>query len=59
MTGEIKFVFALIAVATVLMASNRGCYRFTNFVKVGVPLLFRTYLVTLVVTPFIFTFHTA
>ena len=83
MTGEVTFVFALIAAAAVLMASNRarfdvvallvvlalmstpvvtlvvepGRYKFMDFVKVGIPLVLLTYLVTMLVAPLIFPYH--
>ena len=51
MNPEMIFVFALIG--------DPGRYRFTDFVKVGVPLLLLSYLVTLLVAPLVFPFTPA
>ena len=34
-----------------------GSYKFTDFVKLGTPLLILTYLVTLVMAPLVFPFY--
>ncbi|VUX56348.1 protein of unknown function [uncultured Woeseiaceae bacterium] len=36
-----------------------GRYKFTDFIKVGVPLVFLSYIVTLLVAPLIFPFYPA
>jgi len=41
----------------VTLVVDPGRYRFTDFVKVGVPLLLLTYLVTALVAPMIFPFY--
>ena len=48
-----------VSTPVVTLVVEPGRYKFTDFVKVGVPLLFITYLVTLVVTPLFFPFHPA
>jgi len=46
-----------ISTPVVTLVVDPGRYKFSDFVKVGTPLLFLTYLVTLVVAPLIFPFH--
>lgn len=46
-----------ISTPVVTLVVEPGRYKFGDFVKVGVPLLFLTYLVTLIVAPLIFPFH--
>jgi di/tricarboxylate transporter len=46
-----------ISTPVVTLVVDPGRYKFSDFVKVGVPLLFLTYLVTLVVAPLIFPFY--
>jgi di/tricarboxylate transporter len=46
-----------ISTPVVTLVVEPGRYKFVDFVKVGVPLLFLTFLVTLVVAPLIFPFH--
>jgi di/tricarboxylate transporter len=41
----------------VTLVVEPGRYKFTDFIKVGVPLLLLTYVVTLVVTPILFPFN--
>lgn len=41
----------------VTLVVDPGRYRFTDFVKVGVPLLILSYLVTMIITPLIFPFN--
>ena len=41
----------------VTLVVEPGRYRFTDFVKVGVPLLFLSYVVTTILAPLIFPFH--
>ncbi len=41
----------------VTLVVDPGRYKFTDFVKVGVPLLLLTYVVTLLVAPLVFPFH--
>ena len=48
-----------ISTPVVTLVVDPGRYKFSDFVKVGTPLLFLTYLVTLVVAPLIFPFHPA
>jgi len=45
-----------VSTPVVTLVVEPGRYKFTDFVKVGVPLLFLTYLVTLFVAPLIFPF---
>jgi di/tricarboxylate transporter len=45
-----------VSTPVVTLVVDPGRYKFTDFVKVGLPLLFLTYLVTLVVAPLIFPF---
>jgi di/tricarboxylate transporter len=47
-----------VSTPVVTLVVDPGRYKFTDFVKVGVPLLFLTYLATLLVAPLIFPFHT-
>ena len=46
-----------VSTPVVTLVVDPGRYRFTDFVKVGVPLLLLTYLVTVLVAPLIFPFH--
>lgn len=46
-----------VSTPVVTLIVDPGRYKFTDFVKVGVPLLFLTYLVTVVVAPLIFPFY--
>ena len=46
-----------VSTPVVTLVVDPGRYRFSDFVKVGVPLLLLTYLVTLIVTPLLFPFH--
>jgi di/tricarboxylate transporter len=46
-----------ISTPVVTLVVEPGRYKFLDFIKVGVPLLFLTYLVTLLVAPLIFPFH--
>ncbi len=46
-----------VSTPVVTLVVDPGRYRFTDFVKVGVPLLLLTYLVTLLVAPLIFPFY--
>jgi len=46
-----------VSTPVVTLVVEPGRYGFTDFVKVGVPLLLLTYLVTLLVTPLIFPFN--
>ena len=46
-----------ISTPVVTLVVEPGRYKFGDFVKVGVPLLLVTYVVTLFVTPWIFPFH--
>ena len=48
-----------VSTPVVTLVVDPGRYKFTDFVKVGVPLLLLTYLVTLVLAPLIFPFETA
>ena len=47
-----------VSTPVVTLVVDPGRYKFTDFVKVGVPLLLLTYLATLLVAPLIFPFHT-
>jgi di/tricarboxylate transporter len=47
----------LVVDALMNMMGDSGRYKFMDFVKVGVPLLLLTYVVTLIVVPMIFPFH--
>lgn len=46
-----------VSTPVVTLVVDPGRYKFTDFIKVGVPLLFLTYLATLVVAPMIFPFY--
>ena len=46
-----------VSTPVVTLVVDPGRYRFTDFVKVGVPLLMLSYLVTLLVTPLVFPFN--
>lgn len=46
-----------VSTPVVTLVVDPGRYKFTDFVKVGVPLLLLTYLATLLVAPLIFPFH--
>jgi di/tricarboxylate transporter len=46
-----------VSTPVVTLVVDPGRYKFTDFVKVGVPLLFVTFLVTLVVAPLVFPFN--
>jgi di/tricarboxylate transporter len=46
-----------VASPVVTLVVEPGRYRFTDFVKTGVPLLLLTYLVTLIVAPLLFPYH--
>ena len=46
-----------VSTPVVTLVVDPGRYRFTDFVKVGLPLLFLTYLVTVLVAPLIFPFY--
>ena len=46
-----------VSTPVVTLVVDPGRYKFTDFIKVGVPLLLLTYVVTLVVTPILFPFH--
>ena len=48
-----------VSTPVVTLVVDPGRYRFTDFVKVGVPLLLLSYLVTLLVAPLIFPFTVA
>jgi len=43
----------------VTLIVDPGRYKFTDFIKVGVPLVFLSYIVTLLVAPLIFPFYPA
>ena len=68
MFGEREFVLILIAASAafatpistpvVTLVVQPGRYRFADFVKVGTPLILLTYIVTLLMTPLIFSLHT-
>ena len=45
-----------VSTPVVTLVVEPGCYRFTDFVKVGAPLLVLSYLVTLVIAPLVFPF---
>jgi di/tricarboxylate transporter len=45
-----------VSTPVVTLVVDPGRYQFIDFVKLGVPLLFLTYLVTLVVAPLLFPF---
>ena len=47
-----------VATPVVTLVVEPGRYKFIDFIKVGLPLLFLTYLVTMVVAPWVFPFHT-
>ena len=46
-----------VSTPVVTLVVDPGSYKFTDFVKVGVPLVLLTYLVTLFVAPLVFPFH--
>jgi len=46
-----------VSTPVVTLVVDPGRYRFTDFIKVDVPLLLLTYVVTLLVAPLIFPFH--
>jgi len=46
-----------VSTPVVTLVADPGRYKFTDFVKVGVPLLLLTYVVTLFVAPLVFPFH--
>jgi di/tricarboxylate transporter len=46
-----------ISTPVVTLVVDPGRYNFMDFVKVGVPLLLLTYVVTLIVVPMLFPFH--
>ncbi len=46
-----------VSTTVVMLVVDPGRYRFVDFVKVGVPLLLLTYLVTSIVTPWFFSFY--
>jgi di/tricarboxylate transporter len=46
-----------VSTPVVTLVVDPGRYKFTDFMKVGVPLLFLTYLATIAVAPIIFPFH--
>jgi di/tricarboxylate transporter len=46
-----------ISTPVVTLVVDPGRYKFLDFVKVGVPLLLLTYVVTLIVVPLVFPFH--
>jgi di/tricarboxylate transporter len=46
-----------VSTPVVTLVVDPGRYQFMDFVKVGTPLLLLTYLVTLIVAPFIFPFY--
>ena len=46
-----------VSTPVVTLVVDPGRYKFTDFVKVGLPLLFLSYVVTLLVAPLIFPFH--
>jgi len=48
-----------VSTPVVTLVVDPGRYKFTDFVKVGLPLLFLSYLVTLLVAPLVFPFHPA
>jgi di/tricarboxylate transporter len=48
-----------VSTPVVTLVVDPGRYKFTDFVKVGVPLLLLTYVVTLVVAPLVFPFNLA
>ena len=48
-----------VSTPVVTLVVEPGKYGFADFIKVGVPLLFLTYLATLLVAPLIFPFHPA
>ena len=48
-----------VSTPVVTLVVDPGRYKFTDFMKVGVPLLFLTYLATLAVAPMIFPFYPA
>jgi di/tricarboxylate transporter len=45
-----------VSTPVVTLVVDPGRYRFLDFIKVGVPLLFLTYLATMIVTPLVFPF---
>jgi di/tricarboxylate transporter len=45
-----------VSTPVVTLVVDPGRYRFVDFVKVGVPMLFLTYLATLAVVPLVFPF---
>ena len=47
-----------VSTPVVTLVVDPGRYAFTDFVKVGVPLLFLAYGVVLLVVPLVFPFHT-
>jgi di/tricarboxylate transporter len=46
-----------VSTPVVTLVVDPGRYRFTDFVKVGVPLVLLTYLVTVLLAPLIFPFN--
>jgi di/tricarboxylate transporter len=48
-----------VSTPVVTLVVDPGRYRFTDFVKVGVPLLLLSYLVTVLVAPLVFPFTAA
>lgn len=46
-----------VSTPVVTLVVDPGRYKFLDFVKVGMPLLFLTYLATLVVAPLVFPFN--
>jgi di/tricarboxylate transporter len=46
-----------VSTPVVTLVVDPGRYKFTDFVKIGVPLLLLTYVVTLFVAPLVFPFH--
>ena len=48
-----------VSTPVVTLVVDPGRYRFGDFIRVGVPLLFLTYVVTVVVAPLIFPFRPA
>jgi di/tricarboxylate transporter len=46
-----------VSTPVVTLVVDPGRYKFTDFVKLGVPLVFLTYLVTVLVAPLIFPFY--
>jgi di/tricarboxylate transporter len=48
-----------VSTPVVTLIVDPGRYKFADFVKVGVPLVFLSYIVTLLVAPLIFPFYPA